>query len=240
MVQGVVVQMMTETGFPLKRWKKVPNIRDHLKFHIDRWRSMILIFHLSLSQGRLAGRTPMDRFLSLVDRTVQKKLSKFPDNRCLVVKIHGEVGILPFTKDAKTFEFFPLDIHKFGCVIPASLPNLHDGEFSLLRTETLLDLVFHGQPMTVPSRNIGAIKSGHELRFHDEVFQNFIQGRSDMNVSIRIGRTIVKNVFGPPFCLFDSIDGKSSFLPLFSISGSLFARLAFMGKSVLGRLSVWR
>ena len=199
---------------------------------------MILIFHLCLSQGRLAGGAPVDRFLPLVNRTVQKKLSELPHNRRLVFKIHGEIGILPLPKDPKSFEFLSLNLHKFGCIIPASLPDLNDRELSFFHTEALLHLMLNGQSMTIPSWNIMAIKPRHELRFHDEVLQDFIQGCPDVNVSIGIGRTIMKNIFGSSFCLLTQLVINPFVSHSFRISGSLLARLAFMGKSVLGRLSV--
>src|SRR4030042_2983688 len=116
----------------------------HFEFHLDGGGTVVLIFHLCLSQCRLASGTPVDRFLSFVNRPVKKKLSELSHNRCLVFKIHGQIGILPLPKDPEAFELLSLNPYKFGGVIPASSPDFNGGEFSFLRTAALLHFVFNG------------------------------------------------------------------------------------------------
>ena len=195
---------------------------------------MILIFHLSLSQGGLAGGTPMDRFLSLVDGSIQKKLPELPDNGCLILKLHRQIRILPFTKDPQTLEFFPLNIHKLGGVIPAPFPDFNEGEFSFLHPKTFLDLMLNRQPVAVPSRNIGAIHSGHELRFHDEVLQDLVQGRSDMDIPIGIRRTVMKDIFRPPFCLPTKLMVNLFVFPFLQDFGLPLSQIGLHGKVRFG------
>ena len=135
---------------------------------------MILVFYLSLSQGGLAGGTPVDRLLSLVDGSIEKKLPELPHNGCLVLILHGEVGILPFAKDAQSLELLSLNIDKLGGVIPAPFPDLNQGELPFLHPKTFLNLMLNRQAMAIPSRNVGAIHSRHELRFHNDILQDLV------------------------------------------------------------------
>src|SRR3974390_2148516 len=47
--------------------------------------------------------------------------------------------------------------------------------------------------MAVPTRDVWRSKSAQRLVFNDDVFQDLIQGRTDMNISIREGRSVMQN-----------------------------------------------
>ena len=48
--------------------------------------------------------------------------------------------------------------------------------------------------MTIPSGNVGRIKAGHGLGFHDEILQALVERMTEVNRSIGVGRTVVQQV----------------------------------------------
>src|SRR4030042_1606791 len=160
---------------------------------------MVLVLYFCLRQSCLAGGAPVNWFLPLKNRAVQEELSKLPDNRRLISKIHCQIGIFPLTKDSKAFKFFSLNSHKFGGIIPTLFPDFNNGKISFFRTKAFLHLMFNGQPVTIPTWNVPAVEASHKLRFHNKIFQDFIQSSPEVNVPIGIRRNIVKNIFHPSF-----------------------------------------
>ncbi len=197
---------------------------------------MIFILHLGLGKGCLTGRTPVDRFLSLIDRTIQEKLAEFPDNCGLITEIHCQIRVLPFSENAEPFELLPLDIYEFGRIIPALLPDIHGGELHFLLSETLLNLMLNRQSMTVPARHIMAVKTGHKLRLHNDILQDLIQCCSNVNIPVRIGRAIVKDIFCPLLCLPDQFPVNSSGLPHLQKFRLSFGQIGPHGKVSLRKI----
>ncbi len=77
------------------------------------------------------------------------------------------------------------------------MTDLNDGHASSLAPQLLVDLIFNGKTMTVPARNIVTVKAAHEFRLHNKIFKNLIQGSTDVDMTVRIRRTIVENILRP-------------------------------------------
>ena len=56
--------------------------------------------------------------------------------------------------------------------------------------EFLLDLQLDGQAVTIPAGNIGRIEAGQRLRLDDDVLEDLVDGMSDVDVAVRVGRTV--------------------------------------------------
>src|SRR5690606_15473213 len=56
-----------------------------------------------------------------------------------------------------------------------------------------LDIVFDWQTMTVPTGNIGRIKTAQGFAFDNNVLEDFIDRVADMDIAIGIGWAVVKD-----------------------------------------------
>ncbi len=77
---------------------------------------------------------------------------------------------------------------------PADAPKLHRSDAALLAAEFFLDLRLDGQAVAIPARNVRRSKAGHGFRLYDHVFENFVQGRAEMDRAGRVRWTVVQNV----------------------------------------------
>ena len=136
----------------------------------------------------------MDRFFPFIEAAVPGKTRQFPGGDPLIYIIHGEIGIFPLTEYAEPRKFFFLCIDEFCGVGTALFPHLGFGDFMFLRTEIFLNLQFDRQAVAVPARHIGRVKPAHSLAFQDYVLENFVQCMADMDVTVCIGRAVMKDI----------------------------------------------
>jgi len=113
---------------------------------------VIHIFHLRLSESGPAGGAPVNGFEPFVYGAGPDELPEFPNDGGLVGFVHGQVRGVPFAENAEALEFLPLDPDEFLRVLPAPFANLRDIHGFLLRAQFLVDLMFYGQAVAIPSR----------------------------------------------------------------------------------------
>ena len=199
---------------------------------------MVGVLHLGLGQGGDAGGAPVDRLLAPVEPAVLGKAGQFRGGDPLVDVVHGQVGLVPFAEDAEPLELLTLDTDELGGILAAELPHLQLGDLVLLRAQILLHLQFDGETVAVPAGDVGGLEAAHPLALEDDVLQDLVEGMADMDMAVGIGGAVMEDVFrlfpaGVHHLAIEVIPAHRS-----RISGSLWERLAFMGKSVTGRLRV--
>ena len=59
------------------------------------------------------------------------------------------------------------------------------------------DLPFVRQAVTVPARHIIRIVPGHLLRAGNEIFQDFVERMTDMDIAVGIRRAVMEHEFRP-------------------------------------------
>ncbi|OPZ50601.1 MAG: hypothetical protein BWY90_01575 [Deltaproteobacteria bacterium ADurb.BinA014] len=69
--------------------------------------------------------------------------------------------------------------------------------------------------MTIPAGHINPVEAGHVFGFDDNVFQNFIECRAQVNIAVGIRRPVVQNKRFGPFHLFSYLVINACFLPYF-------------------------
>ena len=52
--------------------------------------------------------------------------------------------------------------------------------------------------MAIPTRHVDGVVSRHLFGFHNQIFENLIQCRADVDVPIRIGRAVMQDVLSFP------------------------------------------
>ena len=173
-------------------------IRRHRKFYIYGRCHMIGIFHLRLGEGRFARGTPVDWFFSLVNITAQQKFSEFLNCCRLIIVVHSHIRVIPFTKHAKPLELFSLNVNESIGVAAAEFSFLGLWHCMLFLTQFLVYLMFYGEAVAVPSRDIYTVKPHHVLRFYDNVLDDLVQRRTKMYISVSIRGAVMKDVSFPP------------------------------------------
>ncbi len=101
-----------------------------------------------------------------------------------------------------------------------------------------LDLVLDGQAVAVPAGHVGCIEARQVLGLDDDVLENLVDGVTDMDAAVGIGRAIVQDEQGRPRTGFAQALVQVHVLPLGNAPGSCFGSMPRMGKSVSGRFSV--
>ena len=90
--------------------------------------------------------------------------------------------------------------------------------------------------MTIPAGNIRGIKTREAARLDDDVFQNFIDGMTDMNVAVGIGRPIVQDELGTSCGSFPDSVINLFVLPLLDPFGFPFGKITSHGKWCIGHV----
>ena len=104
--------------------------------------------------------------------------------------------MLPIAHDAKTFELIALDVDPRIGEFAAFLAELDNRDLVLILAfgaVLFLDLPFNWQAMAVPTGDVVGILTHHLLRPVDYVFQNFVEGVADMQITVRVGRSVVQD-----------------------------------------------
>ena len=97
--------------------------------------------------------------------------------------------MIPIAKDSEALELLALNIDKFsreGCRFFADFEWRKPAGF-------FDDFVFDGQSVTIPTRDIWCAFAQHRLRFHDDVFENFVERGAHVDVAVGKGRAVVQN-----------------------------------------------
>ncbi|VTR68162.1 hypothetical protein DESC_70002 [Desulfosarcina cetonica] len=206
------------------------------KLDIHRRRGLVVIFDLGFGQGRFAVAAPVDRFLAAEKAALQGELAALPGDDRLITVIHGQVGVVPLAHDAQALEFLTLDVDELLGVGPALAAHLGLGHLLLLGAQFLVHVVFDGQAVAVPARHVGGIEPGHLPGADDDILENLVQRRADMNMAVGIGRTVVQDKSRPTFGrLADALVQLGAF-PGAELFGLLLGKVGFHGKAGMGKI----
>jgi hypothetical protein len=48
--------------------------------------------------------------------------------------------------------------------------------------------------VTIPAGNERCLETSHRLRFHDQILEDLVEGRPHVDIAVRKGRTVMKNI----------------------------------------------
>lgn len=88
--------------------------------------------------------------------------------------------------------------------------------------------------MAVPARNVRRIETCKTARFDDDIFQDFIDGVSDMDVAVGVWRAVMQNELGTADGRFSDPLINFLVLPLFDPVGFPFCKVAAHREGVSG------
>jgi hypothetical protein len=164
---------------------------------------VLVVLDLGLGERRAAGDAPVDRLLRLVDEPLLGEGRELAHDRRLVAGRHRQVRIGPLAHHAEPLELVALDAHVLLGVLAARLPERDRRHLVLLRAEVALDLELDRQPVAVPAGPIGRVHAHHRVAAHDDVLQDLVERRSEVDVAVRVGGAVVQHearraLPGPP------------------------------------------
>ena len=131
--------------------------------------------------------------------------------------VHRQVWLGPIACDAKTLEFFALDIHPFirkGAAFAAELDHGYGIFVLALFAVLFLDFPFDWQTVTVPAGHVSRVKAHHLMAADDHILDGFVQRVADMQVAVRIGRAVVQRKRGPALFFAQAVV-NANFFPTF-------------------------
>ncbi len=168
-------------------------VGDDLEADVDRRGGLVLVFDLGLGQGGPAVDAPVDRPFALVDLAVVEERAQVLEGLGLVGGLHGQVGRLPGAEHAEALEFLALDADEPLGVLAALLADGRHGHALLLLAEVLVDVDLDGQAVAVPAGDVGGVMPEHGAGLDDEVLEDLVQGRAQVDVAVGVGRAVVED-----------------------------------------------
>ncbi len=202
MVQGVVVQMSTDTCLPGQRRQALRQLGRagiaQRELDVDRRRGVRLVLHLGFGQRGAAVRAPVHGLLALVDHVLLDEPAERADDGGLVAERHGLVGVVPQADDAEALEVAALDVDVLLGVGAAGAAEVRRAHLPLLRAELAVDLQLDGQAVAVPARQVGGIEPRHVVGLDDQILQDLVERRADVDLAVGVRRPVVqKEELGP-------------------------------------------
>ena len=202
-----------ESLFPGERGIKSRRILGQRVLYPDRRAGMVFILHFGFGERSLVEDAPVHRAQAFIDEFLFQKVVERCQHNRLVLRSHGGVGVVPASEDADSFELLALQIEKFLRVLSARFPDLQLFHLKFLTAQLLIDLDLDGQAVTIPSRDVRRVKSGHGFRFDDEILEALVEGMAQVNGAVGVGWTIVQNVGRRPLPGLANALVDSHFLP---------------------------
>ena len=115
------------------------------------------------------------------------------DNVRLKPKIHGQVRLCPVSEYTHPHEICLLGFNLLACIVAALLPELGCRYLVARLAHFLFDIEFNGQAVTVPTGDIGGIKTRQGLGLDDDVFEYLVDGMPDVELTIGVGRAVMQD-----------------------------------------------
>ena len=168
------------------------------KLDVDRRRHVIRVFHFGFGQRRAAVNAPMDRLLALIDEALLDESPERPRDRRLILEVHRQVRVVPRPEDAEPLKLRRHRADEALCVCAARAAEVGDRHFAFLRSKLAIDFQLDRQPVTVVAHDVRRVVPGHRPRFDDEILENLVERRAQVNIAVGVGRAIVQDEFRRP------------------------------------------
>ena len=162
---------------------------------IDGIRGFVFVFNFRLGQRGAAVQTPVDRLETAHHMAISDNLAQGADDARFRLRLHGEIGVRPIAEDAEADEIGLLQLDLACGITAAGSAKFRSAHLRARLADFLLNLLLNRQAVAVPARNVRAIETEHMARFGDDVFQDFIEGMTDVNGAVGIGRAVVQDEF---------------------------------------------
>ena len=157
---------------------------------------MLVVFNFGFRERRLVLQTPVNRTRAFVNPAALDKTREHARRLGLVMVRHREIRIVPFAEDAESFEVARLAFQRILRMLAADPPESLNAQLTLLLPlflEGAFDVCFDWQTVAVVTGHVRRVETHHRARFDDKVFKNFVHCGAEMDIGIRVRRTVVQN-----------------------------------------------
>ncbi len=83
-----------------------------------------MVFDFRLRQSSMACSAPIDGFLSPIEAPILSEFPELANDAGRVLRVHGEIGVIPFPEHPQALELFSLDVDELLCIFPTAPPDL--------------------------------------------------------------------------------------------------------------------
>ena len=154
---------------------------------------MIGVLDLCFSKRGAAMDAPVHRLLALVDEALLDELPERPRDGALILVVHRQVQVVPVADHEQALELLVHDADEPLGVRAAGTTEVSDRHVALLRTELAIDFELDRQAMAVVAQDVRRVEAGHRPRSDDEVLQNLVESRAEVDVAVRVRRAVVQH-----------------------------------------------
>src|SRR5664280_718828 len=154
------------------------------------------VLEFGLGEGCLALPAPADRLALAVEQPLLDDLAEGGGDVGLVARRHGEVRVVPGADPAETAEFLALHGDYAERTSRLRGAHLQVGHRELAAAQFAVDLLLDGETVAVPARDERDVVTEHGARAHDEILENLVERRPEVNVLVGVGRAVVEEEAG--------------------------------------------
>ena len=168
----------------------------HGEFHENRGAGVVLVLDFRLRQGGLVVGAPVDGLHALVNQALFRHLAEYLDLLGLELGQKGDIGVIPVADDAQPLELLGHAADILGGELAALVPELGDAHLLPLHALVLEHGGLDGQAVGVPAGDVGGAVPGHVPVLDDDILQDFVQRRADVDVAVGVRGAVVEHEFG--------------------------------------------
>ena len=132
-----------------------------------------------------------------MDMAIFNDLAEGADDVGLGLEVHRQIGIIPVADHPQTLEIDPLLVHLLGGIAAAGNAKFSGAHLGPRFAHLLLHLELDRQTMAVPAGDIGGIKTVEAGALDDNILEHLVHCMTDMNLTVGVGRAIMKDKFRP-------------------------------------------
>jgi hypothetical protein len=161
--------------------------------HEDRRRLLGVVVDFGFGQRRAARGAPVHGLPAAEDAAGLEDRRELARFLRLEGKILREVGTLPLTEHAETFEVLALYADELVRIFAAEPADLDEAHLGLrLAADLLLDLELDRQAVRVPARPVRRAEAGHRLVLDDDVLEDLVERVADVDGAVGVRRPVVE------------------------------------------------
>ena len=171
-------------------------VRKQRIFHIDRAAAAVLVFDLSFGKRSLVVDTPIDGLQPAINVAFLEELQEYFGSQGFVAVVHRQIRLAPFAEDPESNEVLPLQVNVLFRITAAGTADFHRAHLDFARPKFLVHVDFDRQAVTVPARQVRCVEPGKRPGLDDEVLQNFVERRPQMDSAVGVGRPVMQRENG--------------------------------------------
>ena len=184
----------------------------YIEFNVNREAWIFLVFDFSFCQSSLTFRTPVNRFQTFIDVAVGSHFTEYFDLFCFELRFQSQIRIIEVTQYAQTLKLLTLSLNVMQSVFCTDLSQFNSRDIAG-NTCFFAGFQLDWQTMSIPAWNVWSFEAAHVFLTNDEVFQNFVQSGTQMDITVCIWRAVMQNIQRFALIIFDHFVIEVVFLP---------------------------